>query len=189
MWNFPKHWVKFSYKLREICFNWVKFFEKLHEIFLKISWNSLKIYIKFSSQRREILLKIHRLLQEDRVKNWEMFWENLSSTNKLQTIKPTPSLWKPGSPCSRELEVTLCCLQFSHSLHTQAYILNHQPQPQCQFYNQLLIVEYILSECSHLTPQRQSVNLPKDYKPFSRRKILRHYNATSSASTSSLNFA
>ncbi len=32
---------------------------------------------------------LHRHLREEIAKNWKMFWENLPTTNKLRSIKPT----------------------------------------------------------------------------------------------------
>ncbi len=52
--EYPSIQINFMY-MRQ---SFMKISLKFHEIFLKVAWNSLKNYVKFSEKLSEILLKI-----------------------------------------------------------------------------------------------------------------------------------
>ena len=100
------------------------------------------------------LLKLH-LFQE-----WKRIWENVSTTNKLQNIKPSAEFWTTALRTTRREEVSLCRLRISRARITHSHLLTKVPLPLCKLCSGQITVQHLLIECSLYRNYRIKFNLP-----------------------------
>ena len=81
---------------------------------------------------------------------WQDDW-NGAVVNKLHSVKPVLGDW-----CRKD-KVVLCRARIGHTYLTHSYILKKDPPPQCEHYQCILTVRYILVECNHLARTRNDI--------------------------------
>ena len=61
---------------------------------------------------------------------WQSVWDT-AVDNKLHSIKPIQSEWRPAYRMDRKEEVVLTRLRIGHSYATHSYLLKGEEQPMC----------------------------------------------------------
>ena len=73
-------------------------------------------------------------------------WQSVSDTvvdNKLHSIKPVLSEWRPAYRMDRKEEVVPTRLRIGHSYATHSYLLKGEEQPMCMHCDALFIIKHI----------------------------------------------
>jgi len=76
---------------------------------------------------------------------WQNYWDTITHTHKLKTIKKDIKKWTPPYYLNRQQEVTTMRCFIGHSFLTQSFLISKDPPPTCdEFYANLLVQHIIL---------------------------------------------
>ena len=77
---------------------------------------------------------------------WQSVWDT-AVNNKLHSIKPILSAWRPAYRMDRREKVVLTRLRIGHSYATHSYLLKGEEQPMCNLCAAPFTIKHVLLYC------------------------------------------
>ena len=88
---------------------------------------------------------------------FNQMWVNYRPTTSLKDVKDMVGHWDTCKRQNRREEIILCRLRLGHTRYTHSYILDHDPQPQCDRCRCPRSVKHFLLECPVFANQRRAL--------------------------------